>query len=96
MKPDSQLNIICLESEAFYALVNNVVERIKEEQGLQSQQIWISDIEAMELLRIKSKTTLQKLRDTGSIRYSQPMKKVILYDKQSILDYLDANANETF
>lgn len=96
MKSDSQLNIICLESDAFYALVNNVVERIKDEQGFQNQQIWISDIEAMELLRIKSKTTLQKLRDTGSIRYSQPMKKVILYDKQSILDYLDANANETF
>ena len=95
MKFDNSLKIICLESDAFYALVNTVVERVKEDLEINHQQ-WISDDEAMLLLKIKSKTTLQKLRDTGSIRYSQPMKKVILYDRASILDFLDKNANETF
>lgn len=96
MELDSSLKIICLQSEAFYALVNNVVDRIKEEQGFQNQKVWISDIEAMDMLGIKSKTTMQKLRDMGSIRFSQPMKKVILYDRQSIMDFLEKHSNETF
>ena len=32
----------------------------------------------MEILSIKSKTTLQKLRDTGAITFTQPQKKIIL------------------
>ena len=58
----SQLNIICLESEAFYALVKDVVDRMKEESDI-SHDKWISDTEAMKLLRITSRTTLQKMRD---------------------------------
>ena len=45
-------------------------------------------------LRVKSKTTLQKLRDEGKIRFSQPEKKIILYDLQSIYSYLDHNAKD--
>jgi len=47
----------------------------------------------MTKLRIKSKTTLQKLRDGGKIRFSQPEKKIILYDLKSIYSYLDQNVN---
>jgi len=57
---------------------------------------WINDEEAMTALNIKSKTTLQKLRDEGKIRFSQPQKKIILYDKSSIDEYLDKHAHETF
>jgi len=95
MEGDKQLNIICLETDAFYALIDNVVERIKKEQGI-GEDKWISDVDAMQLLKIKSKTTLQKMRDEGSIRFSQPMRKIILYDRESILDYIERNANETF
>lgn len=56
----SNLNVICLESEAFYALVEEVVDRMKEKSGSQ-QDKWISDEEAMQLFRITSRTTLQKL-----------------------------------
>lgn len=92
----SNLNIICLESEAFYALVEDVVERLQDKQQALPTPKWISDIEAMELLRIKSRTTLQKLRDKGVIRYSQPTRKLILYDRDSILEYLESHAKETF
>ena len=57
---------------------------------------WISGEEAMEILTITSKTTLQKLRDQGDIKYSQPMKKLIVYDRQSILDYLEKHSKDTF
>jgi len=50
----------------------------------------------MKLLNIKSKSTLQQLRDNGRIRFSQPQKKIILYDTDSIHDYLEKNAKDTF
>ena len=50
----------------------------------------------MQKLRIASKTTLQKLRDEGKIRFSQPEKKLILYNIESIYGYLEKNARETF
>lgn len=43
----------------------------------------------MEILHIKSKTTLQKLRDEGEIIFSQPQKKIILFHFDSLMEYLD-------
>jgi hypothetical protein len=57
---------------------------------------WISDEEAMHLLRIKSKSTLQDYRNQGKIRFSQPQKKIILYDRDSIMEFLELNARNTF
>ena len=50
----------------------------------------------MRELRIKSTTTLQKLRDEGKIRFSQPQKKIILYDRNSIVEYIEQHVRETF
>jgi hypothetical protein len=90
------MEVICLQDEAFYALVDKVVERIQQQQNATSEDRWISGTEAMRRLRIQSKTTLQKLRDEGQIRYSQPEKKIILYDTDSINSYLNRHAKETF
>jgi len=92
---NSHLNIICLESKAFQALVDQVVERVSHIKG-KSKDKWIDDVEAMELLHIRSKTTLQNYRDTGKIRFTHPSKKVILYDRDSIMKFLDQNAKDTF
>ena len=89
------MQVICLQDEAFYALIEQVVARLKEQNG-QEMDRWISDDQAMQLLNIKSKTTLQKLRDEGKIRFSQPQKKIILYDRESINAYLEQNAHNTF
>jgi hypothetical protein len=89
------LKIICLESDAFYALVKEVVHRIKEENGV-TEDKWVTSDEAMRLLNIKSKTTLQKLRDEGRIKFSQPSKKIILYDRDSINEYLEDHSRNTF
>lgn len=89
------LQVICLESEAFYALIDEVVQRLGGADPKEPDQ-WISDEEAMKLLRISSRTTLQKYRDEGKIRYSQISRKVILYDRNSILEFLDRNAQNTF
>ncbi|MEM9856519.1 MAG: helix-turn-helix domain-containing protein [Bacteroidota bacterium] len=89
------MEVICLETKAFYALVEEVVKRIRDKEQVR-QDKWINTEDAMELLKIRSKTTLQKLRDEGQIRYSQPQKKIILYDRDSILAHLDRNAQNTF
>ncbi len=89
------MEVICLEEKAFYALVEQVVSRLQESHSEQKEK-WISDEQAMTLLNIKSKTTLQKLRDEGRIRFSQPQKRIILYDRDSISDYLNKNAKDTF
>ncbi len=89
------MQVICLEEAAFYALVEQVVARLQEQHG-PAKDKWISDVEAMALLNIKSKTTLQKLRDAGKIRFSQPQKKIILYDRDSIDEYLERNSRNTF
>ncbi|MEL7118750.1 MAG: helix-turn-helix domain-containing protein [Bacteroidota bacterium] len=87
--------VICLESKAFYILMENVINRFKHHHEKEHDK-WINDEEAMHLLRIKSRTTLQKLRDEGRIRYSQPTRKLILYDRDSLLEYLDFHAKDTF
>ncbi len=89
------MEVICLEDAALYALIDKVVERINEKNKKKDDK-WISDEEAMQKLRISSKTTLQKLRDQGKIRFTQPEKKTILYDSDSILAYLEKNARDTF
>lgn len=88
------MEVICLEDAAFYALIDRVVERVKE--NLNVQEKWIGHDEAMKLLHIKSKVTLQELRDNGEIRFSQPRKKIIAYDRASIDEYFERNARETF
>ncbi len=89
------MNIICLHDEAFYALIEEVVKRVKTSIN-KAEDKWISTEEAMKKLRIHSKTTLQKLRDEGKIRFTQPEKKLILYDSDSIDEYLSKHSKNTF
>jgi len=89
------MEVICLEDEAFYTLLGKVIEQVKEKHSI-VQDKWISGTEAMQKLRITSKTTLQKMRDEGVIRFSQPEKKIILYDTDSINQYLEKHAKSTF
>ena len=90
-----KLEIICIESEAFFKLIGLVLEKFTPPQPKEGDR-WISAKEAMHMLRIKSKNTLLKLRNEGRIRYSQADKKNILYDTASISDYLEDFAFETF
>jgi len=89
------MQVVCLQEEAFYALFDKVIEHV-EAKRKNKQNKWIDGDEAMHILRIKSTTTLQKLRDEGKIRFTQPQKKIILYDRDSLNDYLENHARETF
>lgn len=88
--------VICIETLGFYRLIDQVVDHVEERLGTNREDRWINGVEAMRLLGINSRTTLQKYRDEGKLRYTQPTRKVILYDRLSILDFLDAKAHDTF
>ncbi len=89
------MEVICLEEKSFFALIDKVTEYIDQKyEGVDDK--WIDDEEAMRLLRISSSTTLQKYRDEGKIRFTQPSRKLILYDRDSIMKFLDNNAQDTF
>ena len=90
------MNVISIDEEAFYALLNKVIAEVKKTHGEKALSKWVDGTEAMNILKITSKTTLQKLRDTGAIRFSQPMTKVLLYDRDSITAYIEKHAKNTF
>lgn len=89
------MNVICLHDDAFYALIREVVKQLKDNLKTEDKK-WISGEEVMQKLHITSKTTLQKLRDEGHIRFSQPERKIILYDSESINEYLNKHTHKTF
>ena len=63
------MQVVCLQEEAFYSLFDKVVEHLEEKRCNQPRK-WIDTEEAMIELDIKSKTTLQRLRNEGKIRFS--------------------------
>lgn len=89
------MQVICLEEEAFLKLIDRLIEHVDHRLD-EHQQKWIDGANAMKLLNIKALSTLQGLRDEGKVRYSQPSKKIILYDRDSINDYLEKHAKDTF
>ncbi|MDW3191255.1 MAG: helix-turn-helix domain-containing protein [Cytophagales bacterium] len=89
------MKVILIEEEAFYELIERVVSRIEDKHKKQSQK-WLTPKQAMQALGVKSTTTLQRYRDEGKIRYTQPSKKVILYDPKSIEEFLVSNVKNTY
>lgn len=83
--------MICLETPAFERLVKTVAQQLIEKQGIRDSK-WVSKEDAMALLGVTSHTTLQRYRDERRIRFTQPDKKVILYDRESIEEFLSRNA----
>ncbi|MGE0637685.1 MAG: helix-turn-helix domain-containing protein [Bacteroidia bacterium] len=90
----TDLKIICLNSEAFFKLIDVVVERIRDKENIKEDR-WIGADEAKRLLNIKSRSTLAELRNKGKIRYSGSERNIV-YDRTSIELYLEMNAKQTF
>jgi hypothetical protein len=84
------MEVIMLEERAFYELLNRVVRTLETDSD---ESLWVEEDKAMQILGIKSKTTLQRLRNEDKIRFSQPSKKIIMYYKTSLYEYLEAHSN---
>ncbi|MEM9884366.1 MAG: helix-turn-helix domain-containing protein [Bacteroidota bacterium] len=87
------MQVICLEEEAFYTLLEKSIEYLEtKRQGTLSK--WIGEEEAVAMLNGISKSTLQRMRNNGDIGYTQPSRKIILYDRHSINDYLERHSKK--
>ena len=85
---------ICLDPEFLVKSIEaNIDHTCPSYQG-KRKDVWIDDDEAMSILRISSKTTLQKLRDTDQIEFSKVTTKIILYNRESIEQLLEKNKNK--
>lgn len=89
-----EMKIITMESAAFYVLIDEIVQRV----GNKKPDRWIGETEAMQLLGIKSKSHLWKLRTECKIMFSQDEDhpKLIVYDRESIEKYLELNIKRPF
>ncbi|MEQ9404334.1 MAG: helix-turn-helix domain-containing protein [Cyclobacteriaceae bacterium] len=85
---------ICLDPEFLVKSVETNIDHTCPGYQGKSKDVWIDDDEAMNLLRITSKTTLQKLRDTDKIQFSKVTSKIILYNRESIEQLLEENKNK--
>lgn len=90
------MEVICFEDKAFFALIEKLYSRLKEQDTKPEEPKWISADKALELLDVTHKTTLLRLRNEGKIRFTQPKKKIILYDRDSINEYLEDNSTKPY
>ncbi|MGY4536279.1 hypothetical protein ACVW0P_000686 [Mucilaginibacter sp. UYNi724] len=87
------MEVICIQEDAYFDLLKKSYEYIKTLHNIKEEK-WILPDKAMEMLGVKT-TKLQELRDNGEIEISQPTKKVILYNIDSIREYLNKHARKS-
>ena len=88
------MTMIKIEDRAFWSLLEKVLQKFTEQQFRFNN--WIGEDEAMKILGIKSKSEMWKLRTEGKLRYSQPRKKIIRYDRDSVIKFLEDHAVNTY
>jgi hypothetical protein len=86
------VEIICTETEAFYQLVDKIMDYAKSKIPKHEEE-WVDSDIAMSILGIGT-TTLQKYRDQNLIRVSRLSKKHIMYHRPSLIQFLENNVKD--
>lgn len=89
-------NLIMITEDNLFELLEKTISHLEKLQSKEHKKIWLDTNETKNLLSIKSDTSLFNLRSQGLIEYSQPSRKVILYKRDSILEYLEKHSHKTF
>ena len=87
------MDVIIIESEAYKMLLAEMKKTVREtvHEVAHPKSDWIGEKEAMLLLGIKSKTTLQNLRDAQEFKFSRHG-RIIRYSHKSVLAFLERNS----
>lgn len=97
MITDKEIKTLILsDEETFYRLVTLVTNRLLKQYKDQNTESYISEKEVMELLHVKSKTTISTYRNKGYLAYVVLGKRSFLYKKSSVLAFLKSRTNEAF
>ena len=96
------MKTVNMQESDLYSLLENVINYVidyVQKQALEHNKYnvtWISQQSAMKLLQISSLSTLLKIRSKSNIRYTKLSNKIVLYDKSSILDFLNDCSNQPY
>jgi len=87
------MDVIVIDSEAYKMLLSEITKTVKDtvKEVAHPRSDWIGEKEAMVLLGVKSKTTLQNLRDSQEFKFSKHG-RIIRYSRESILEFLERNS----
>jgi len=87
------MDVIVISSEAYKMLVAEIEKIVRETVHVVAhpKSDWIGEKEALNLLGVKSKTTLQNLRDSQEFKFSKHG-RIIRYSYESILEFLERNS----
>jgi uncharacterized NAD(P)/FAD-binding protein YdhS len=87
------MDVIVLSSEAYKMMLAEIKKTVREtvKEVAHPKSDWIGEKEAMDLLGVKSKTTLQNLRDSQEFKFSRHG-RIIRYSNKSILEFLERNS----
>ena len=87
------MDVIVLSSEAYRMMLAEIRKPVREtvHEVAHPKSDWIGEKEAMDLLGVKSKTTLQNLRDSQEFKFSKHG-RIIRYSNQSILEFLERHS----
>lgn len=91
-----QVQYIMMGTADFYQLVEMICRRLNAQQKDQQTNSWLTKKQAMELLHIKSPTTLRLLVNQGKIEVSRISAKKIYFCRVSILQYLETKKEKGF
>ena len=83
-----QLDVICLETEAYYKLLGEVIDLVKSQN--QKEEDWVDRDQALSILKVGT-STLQTYRDQNLIRVSRLSKKHLMYYRPSLIKLLENN-----
>jgi hypothetical protein len=83
------MEVIMFEKESFYKLIDELTQRnIRAIEKRYSLSEWVNEMEAKDLLGIKSKNKLRGLMDDMLIEFSR-FGKTIRYSRSSIMKFLE-------
>jgi len=80
---------LIMEREDLETLLKEILPNVPEAES----KPWLLESEAMEILGIRSKSHMWKIRTTNpEIQVSQPSRKIILINRQSLMNWLEKNS----
>lgn len=83
------MEVITIEKEAYYKLLKEFAVMVKKAaEHVKKESEWISEVEAKNILGIKSRSKMQQLRDQVLVEFSQ-YGKIIRYSRSSILRFIE-------
>jgi len=78
------------KNELIEGIIQGIKPLLSNTVNLKSESEWVDGTEAKQILGYRSKTKMQKMRDTKTIVFSKFGRK-IKYQKQSLIDYIEGN-----